>query len=67
MTASDLFTPDPFNGQRVRLTALHPDDKPTIAGWSQSTEDGRLMRYSNPAGPITMKRGVLRHEWEAAR
>ena len=24
MTASDLFTPDLFNGRRVRLTAPHP-------------------------------------------
>ncbi len=53
MTASDLFTPDLFNGQRVRLTAPHPDDKPIIAAWSQITEYGRLMFYGSPAEPIT--------------
>jgi hypothetical protein len=67
MTAADLLTPDLFNGRRVRLTAPHPDDKPIIAAWSQITEYGRLMFYGSPAGPITTKRGVLQHEWEAAR
>lgn len=54
MTTSDLFIPDLFSGQRVRLTAPHPDDKPIIATWTQNTEYGRLMFYGDPAGPISV-------------
>lgn len=45
MIADDLFT-----GNLVRLSAPRPDDKETMARWSQDTEFQRLLD-TDPARP----------------
>jgi RimJ/RimL family protein N-acetyltransferase len=41
-----------FNGERVRLTALHPDDAPLMARWYEDGEFARMWDAA-PANPKT--------------